>query len=70
MSNERGIDRLLDDLMVDLEVQKRWAMNPENVAEEYGLTEGQKHAMVVGDVEALLAEGLAERHVQEMRVSW
>lgn len=70
MINENGVDRLLDDLMEKSEMQKRWALNPEEVAEEYRLTATQKTAMIDGDVDALIAEGLAERHVQEMRVSW
>lgn len=70
MTNDRGIDRLLDDLISNTDVQKRWAMNPELLAKEYELTETQTAAMINGDVESLIAEGLTERHVQEMRVSW
>jgi hypothetical protein len=70
MSQNTGVDRLLDDLLSSTDVQKRWALNPELVAKEYQLTETQTAAMISGDVERLIAEGLAERHVQEMRVSW
>jgi len=70
MSSKNGVDQLLDDLISDNEVQKRWALNPEEIAKEYSLTEEQKAAMIEGDVDALIAGGLAERHVQEMRVYW
>lgn len=70
MSSENGIDLLLDALMSDPDVQKQWALNPGNVAAIYGLSESQVAALLAGDVESLIAEGLAERHVQEMRVGW
>ena len=56
--------------MANTEVQKQWALNPKSVALEYGLTETQANAMIAGDIESLITEGLAERHIQEMRVSW
>ena len=57
-------------LLNDPEVQRDWELNPESVATRFSLTDSQMQAMLDGDVDALIAEGLAERHVQQMRVSW
>lgn len=64
------VNDLLDDLLNDPEVQRKWELNPEMVASQYSLTASQTRALVDGDVDALISEGLAERHVQQMRVSW
>ncbi len=64
------VNVLLDRLMRDAELQRRWELDPAGVAAEYELTESQLRSLVDGDVDALMAEGLAERHVQQMRVSW
>lgn len=64
------INALLDDLLRDPELQRRWELDPAEVAKGYSLTESQMSALLSGDVDALTAEGLAERHVQQMRVSW
>jgi hypothetical protein len=70
MTRERDVNDLLDDLTSDPEMRKRWALEPEAVARDYNLTATQASALLVGDVDGLVAEGLADRHVQEMRVSW
>lgn len=64
------VNDLLDDLLNNPEVQREWELNPEMVASQYALTASQTRALVDGDVDALISEGLAERHVQQMRVSW
>lgn len=64
------VNVLLDRLMRDAELRRRWELDPAGVAVEYDLTESQLRSLIDGDVEALMAEGLAERHVQQMRVSW
>jgi Aromatic-ring-opening dioxygenase LigAB, LigA subunit len=64
------INDLLDALMGDVELQKRWELDPEQVAGDYALTPRQLAALLDGDIDALIGEGLAERHVQQMRVSW
>jgi hypothetical protein len=64
------INTLLDALMGDEELQKQWQLNPEQVAGHYDLTPRQLTAMLDGDIDTLISEGLAERHVQQMRVSW
>lgn len=64
------INALLDDLLRDPGLQRRWEVDPAEVAKGYSLTESQMSALLSGDVDALTAEGLAERHVQQMRVSW
>lgn len=64
------VNVLLDRLMRDADLQRRWELEPAEVAAEYELTETQLRSLVDGDVDALVAEGLAERHVQQMRVSW
>jgi hypothetical protein len=64
------VNALLDALMSDQELQKRWELNPRQVAGDYDLTPRQLDALLDGDVDALISEGLAERHVQQMRVSW
>jgi hypothetical protein len=66
----RDVNDLLDDLQFDPDVQRQWALNPEDVARRYSLTPSQKTALIEGDVDTLIADGLAERHVQQMRVSW
>lgn len=68
--SERDVNALLDDLTTDPELQRQWELNPDEVASRYTLTETQLAALVDGDVDALISEGLAERHVQQMRVSW
>ncbi|WP_436765483.1 hypothetical protein [Streptomyces sp. URMC 123] len=66
----RDVNALLDDLAGDAEIQREWELNPTEVARRYALTDTQRQALLDGDVEALIGEGLAERHVQQMRVSW
>lgn len=70
MTKRGDVNDLLDDLASDIEVQRRWALEPETVAQEYRLTPNQAEALMTGDVDRLIGEGLADRHVQEMRVSW
>ncbi|MEU6073971.1 hypothetical protein [Micromonospora sp. NPDC047074] len=65
-----NIDVLLDGLFSNSQLQREWELNPTEVAKRYELTESQLTALLDGDVDALLSEGLAERHVQQMRVSW
>ena len=69
-TSQRGVNELLDALLSDPDVQRDWELNPEGVAERYDISDGQRRALLEGDVDALIAEGLAERHVQQMRVSW
>jgi len=64
------VNDLLDDLLSDPQVQKQWELDPSKVAQAYELTETQLHSLIEGDVDALISEGLAKRHVQQMRVSW
>ena len=64
------INALLDALINDPEVQKEWELNPALIAQKYDLTDSQRQCLLEGDVDALIEEGLAERHVQQMRVSW
>jgi hypothetical protein len=64
------INVLLDDLFENTDLQREWATNPEEVARRYSLTDAQRQALLDGDVDALMQQGLAERHVQLMRVSW
>ena len=69
-SKNLDVNDLLDDLLNDPAVQREWELNPEAVASRYSLTASQARALIDGDVDALISEGLAERHVQQMRVSW
>jgi hypothetical protein len=64
------VNVLLDQLATDPEFQARWEVDPDSVLQEFDLTESQRAALASGDVDALIDEGLAERHVQQMRVSW
>jgi hypothetical protein len=64
------INILLDRLYADPELQREWELDPASVASRYSLTPTQMASLIDGDVDALVAEGLAERHVQQMRVSW
>lgn len=66
----RDINALLDDLQADATVQREWELNPHDVARRYNLTETQTLLLLDGDVDGLIKAGLAERHVQQMRVSW
>lgn len=68
--SDRDVNALLDDLTSDPELQREWELNPGDVAARYELTETQLASLLDGDVDALISEGLAERHVQQMRVSW
>lgn len=70
MTKERDVNDLLDDLTSDPEMRKHWALDPAAVARDYNLTATQTDALLTGDVDRLVVEGLADRHVQEMRVSW
>jgi hypothetical protein len=64
------INDLLDRLFRDAEFQRQWELNPTEIAKGYALTERQLRSLLDGDVDALVGDGLAERHVQQMRVSW
>lgn len=64
------INDLLDRLFRDPEFQRQWELNPSDVAKDFALSESQLTALLDGDVDTLIGEGLAERHVQQMRVSW
>jgi hypothetical protein len=64
------VNDLLDHLLNDPKVQREWELNPEIVATRYSLSYSQTRALIDGDVDALIREGLAERHVQQVRVSW
>ncbi len=64
------VNVLLDQLASDAELQRQWELNPTEVLENYSLSPSQRAALLDGDVDALMNEGLAERHVQQMRVSW
>ena len=66
----RDINALLDDLYQDTRLQREWELNPKEVARRYALSDKQLSLLLDGDVDGLIREGLAERHVQEMRVSW
>jgi hypothetical protein len=66
----RDINTLLDDLYEDAQLQREWELNPAEVATRYALTEKQFALLLDGDIDSLIREGLAERHVQQMRVSW
>ncbi|MFE4924863.1 hypothetical protein [Streptomyces sp. NPDC056661] len=68
--SKNDVDILLDELSTNFDLQREWELNPIAVADRYALTETQRQALFDGDVDSLLAEGLAERHVQQMRVSW
>ncbi|WP_236792402.1 hypothetical protein [Amycolatopsis sp. GM8] len=64
------INALLDDLGADPGLRREWELNPDEVGARYHLTDRQRELLSQGDVDGLVAEGLAERHVQQMRVSW
>ena len=64
------VNVLLDQLASDAELQRQWELNPVEVLDNYTLSPSQREALLNGDVETLMSEGLAERHVQQMRVSW
>jgi hypothetical protein len=66
----RDINTLLDDLYDDTQLQREWELNPGEVAARYALTDKQLALLLDGDIDSLIREGLAERHVQQMRVSW
>ncbi|CAM4060900.1 hypothetical protein [Xenorhabdus thuongxuanensis] len=69
-NNMKDVNELLDDLISKPEVQARWENEPEKVMQEYQLTPEQYHALSEGNIDALINEGLADRHIQQMRVSW
>jgi hypothetical protein len=64
------INDLLDQLFRDPDFQRQWELNPREVAKGFALSESQLTALLDGDVDALISDGLAARHVQQMRVSW
>lgn len=64
------INDLLDRLFRDPEFQRQWELNPREVAKDFALSESQLTALLDGDVDALISDGLDARHVQQMRVSW
>jgi hypothetical protein len=64
------LNALLDDLIGNSDLQREWELNPQVVASRYQLTPSQMSALLDGDIDHLMAEGLAERHTQQMRVSW
>lgn len=64
------VNTLLDQLQQDPELQRNWELDPAAVAEGYAITPSQLAALLDGDIDALIESGLAERHVQQMRVSW
>ncbi|MBD2779649.1 hypothetical protein [Xenorhabdus szentirmaii] len=66
----KDVNDLLDDLISKPEVQLCWENEPEKVMQEYQLTPSQYRALSEGNIDALINEGLADRHIQQMRVSW
>jgi hypothetical protein len=66
----RDVNTLLDQLATDPGFQARWEVDPDSVLQEFDVTDSQRAALLSGDVDSLIDEGLAERHVQQMRVSW
>jgi len=64
------VNVLLDQLQQDPQLQRKWELDPAAVAADYALTESQLAALLDGDIDALIGSGLADRHVQQMRVSW
>ena len=68
--NKPDVNELLDDLLNNPDLQREWELNPEVVANRYSLTSSQAQALIQGNIDALISEGLAQRHVQQMRVSW
>jgi hypothetical protein len=64
------VNVLFDRLVSDPELQARWEVDPETVLDEFDVTAAQRAALIAGDVDSLIEEGLAERHVQQMRVGW
>jgi hypothetical protein len=64
------VNSLLDLLASDPELQSRWEVDPEAVLQQFDVTDSQREALMAGDVDSLIEAGLAERHVQQMRVSW
>lgn len=68
--SSHDINDLLDELYRDPQLQRDWELNPTEVARRYALTDLQLSLLLDGDVDSLIREGLAERHVQQMRVSW
>lgn len=64
------VNALLDRLGSDPELQARWEVDPQSVLEQFDVTDTQREALLAGDVESLIEAGLAERHVQQIRVSW
>ncbi len=64
------VNALLDRLVSDPEFQSQWEVDPESVLGQFDVTDVQREALMTGDVDSLIEAGLAERHVQQMRVSW
>ncbi len=64
------VNALLDRLVADPHLQARWEVDPDCVLQEFDITDSQRAALLNGDVDSLIEAGLAERHVQQMRVSW
>ncbi len=67
---KKDVNVLLDDLIAKPEIQARWENEPDQLIQEYHLTPEQYRALTDGDIDALINQGLAERHIQQMRVSW
>jgi hypothetical protein len=70
MMSAPDVNSLLDDLYTNVDLQRDWELNPTEVAKRYALTEQQLKMLLEGDVEGLIRNGIAERHIQQMRVSW
>jgi hypothetical protein len=68
--SQGDVNDLLDDLLASPELQRQWELNPTEVAALYTLSEQELQALLDGNIDALVSGGLAERHVQQMRVSW
>ncbi len=66
----RDINDLLDDLFKDTELQVRFGQDPAAVMQGYDLSDDQRNALLAGDSDALLALGLDQRHVRQMRIAW
>lgn len=64
------VNALLDRLGSDPELQARWEVDPQSVLEQFDVTDAERQALLAGDVDSLIEAGLAERHVQQLRVSW
>jgi hypothetical protein len=65
-----GIGDLINGLLDDTSVKRRWQEDPVAVMAGYDLDDAERQALLQGDAEALVGTGASERLTRRLSVAW